>query len=162
MPAPEPPSGTDIRLGPHEADVPAGRTPLTGLLTAIPYADWLVQVLREAAASERDALRAARLPSAVTIPVTVVRHQCPHCRRTWAKQPAAASHVARCWNNPDVRSCKTCEHHEPGEAAGGCWGDSYCNCPEVPESCAIAAATPMVTDCPAWRPLYALSGAPSC
>lgn len=121
------------------------------LLTAA-YVDWLLRALQEAADGERAALHAARLPTAVTIPVTTVRHQCPHCRRTWAKQPAAASHVARCWHNPDVRSCKTCEHHEPGAAAGGCSCDPYCNCPEIPEGCAIAAATPMVTDCPVWCP----------
>ncbi|MEU9848867.1 hypothetical protein [Streptomyces sp. NPDC047985] len=34
-------------------------------------------------------MHAARLPTTVTIPVAVIRHQCPHCRRTWAKQYAA-------------------------------------------------------------------------
>ncbi|MGW1815464.1 hypothetical protein ACWCQM_18125 [Streptomyces sp. NPDC002125] len=135
----------------HTDGSPTGRRPFLELLTATPYVDWLVRVLLEAADEERSALQAARLPTAVTLPVTVVRHQCPHCRRTWAKKPAAAAHVARCWSNPEVRSCKTCEHHEPGEAAGGCWGDPYCNCPEVPEGCAVGAATPMITDCPLWR-----------
>ncbi|MGQ5609538.1 hypothetical protein [Streptomyces sp. EKS3.2] len=134
----------------HTDGAPTGREPFPELLTAAPYVDWLVRVLLEAANEERSALRAARLPSAVTLPVTVVRHQCPHCRRTWAKKPAATAHVARCWSNPEVRSCKTCEHYEPGEPAGGCGGWD-CNCPDTPEDCAVGAATPMITDCPLWR-----------
>ena len=136
---------------------PAEDRTLSGFLIVTPYVNWLVRVLQEEADGERAALHAARIPTAVTIPVTVVRHPCPHCRRTWAKQPAATSHVARCWHNPDVRSCKTCEHHDPGEAAGGCQ-EYYCNCYEVPEGCAVGAATPMITDCPLWQLSFNLTG----
>ncbi|MFJ8146603.1 hypothetical protein ACIQ6R_16250 [Streptomyces sp. NPDC096048] len=47
------------------------------------------------------------------MPIVVTRHQCPFCRRTWAKKAAAAAHIARCWQNPNVRACKTCVHYEP-------------------------------------------------
>jgi len=90
----------------HTDGSPTGRRPFPELLTAAPYVDWLVRVLLEAADEERSALRAARLPTAVTLPVTVVRHQCPYCRRTWAKRPAATAHVARCWSNPEVRPAR--------------------------------------------------------
>lgn len=125
--------------------------PLPTLLTITPYVHWVVRVLRKAADGERTTLHAGRLPGAVTIPATVVRHQCPHCHRTWAKKSADASHVARCWSNPGVKSCKTCKHHKPGEAASGCWNDPYCNCPEIPESCALGAADPVITGCTLWQ-----------
>lgn len=47
------------------------------------------------------------------IPVVVTRHQCPHCRITRAKRAAMVAHIARCWQNPAVRACKTCRHYEP-------------------------------------------------
>jgi hypothetical protein len=92
----------------------------------------------------------------MAVPVAVVRHQCPHCRRTWAKQAAAKAHVARCWKNPDVRSCKTCVHFEPFES-GRCWGDPYCNCPDTPEGCAagVPLGDALAVDCPMWRALEA-------
>jgi hypothetical protein len=81
----------------------------------------------------------------VTTPVRVraVRHQCPFCRRTWSKRPAAEAHIARCWCNPAARSCKTCVHYEPFEP-GGCYG------PEVPERCGagVDISDRLPTGCP--------------
>ncbi|MFI5753105.1 hypothetical protein ACIBBE_46585 [Streptomyces sp. NPDC051644] len=34
----------------------------------------------------------------------------------------------------------------------------YCNCPEIPEGCALGAATPVITDCPLWQPFHDLTG----
>lgn len=63
-----------------------------------------------------------------TTPVTVRRHQCPHCRRTWAKRPAAERHVARCFRNSAARACKTCALYEPGEPDD--WISGYPGCRE--------------------------------
>jgi hypothetical protein len=129
---------------------------VTALLAAPFYADWLVRTLRDAADDEHATLYRSRLADATASPVTVVRHQCPHCRGTWAKPAAAKAHIARCWKNPDVRSCKTCLHFEPAES-GRCWGDPYCNCPDTPESCAAGASLEdgLAVDCPLWRALEA-------
>lgn len=67
----------------------------------------------------------------MTTPVRIrtVRHQCPFCRRTWSKRPAAEAHIARCWLNPAARSCKTCVHYEPAEEG------PYLEHPGFPEGC---------------------------
>lgn len=127
-------------------------------LTAAPYADWLVSRLRDAADQERDTLYRARLAAAVTLRVVVTRHKCPHCGRTWSKQPAAAAHVARCWHNPAVRSCKTCEHHQPAYRGDTCNPGEWCACSDYPEACDVdavpAGATFFpITDCPKWQPI---------
>ncbi|MEV0016621.1 hypothetical protein [Streptomyces tendae] len=89
------------------------------------------------------------------VPLLVTRHQCPHCRRyTRAKRERVEQHMPRCWSNPDLRTCKTCVHFEPGQPSASCWGDPYCNCPEVPDECAVGAwpdgvPYPM-TNCPSW------------
>lgn len=128
---------------------------MTTLAAATAYTDWLVRILTDAAVDEHAAAYRARLATATPIPVTVVRHRCPHCGQSRAKKTAAAAHVARCWHNPDVRACKTCRHFDPGAPAGGCWGDPYCNCPEVPEGCDVGAwpdgAPFPVIDCPSWE-----------
>ncbi|MFD0035564.1 hypothetical protein ACFVJK_46825 [Streptomyces sp. NPDC127172] len=127
---------------------------MTAPLAAPYYAGWLVRALGDAVAEERAARYRARLAVAVAIPVTVVRHKCPHCSRSWAKQPAAEAHIARCWKNPDVRACKTCRRFQPYEA-GGCWGDPQCNCPDSPEWCAagVSLEDGLAVDCPLWRAL---------
>lgn len=51
--------------------------------------------------------------SAQPIPVRVLRHACPHCGRTHSRPVRAREHMARCWQNPEVRGCKTCKHFEP-------------------------------------------------
>jgi hypothetical protein len=54
------------------------------------------------------------------IPVRVLRHACPHCRRTHSRPGRAREHMARCWHNPDAKGCKTCKHFE---TYGGEYGD---------------------------------------
>jgi hypothetical protein len=82
----------------------------------------------------------------MTAPVAVrsVRHQCPHCRRTWARRAAAVAHVARCWRNPEARGCLTCAHFEPFEEG------PYEKHPGFPESCGAGRdiTTGLVTGCP--------------
>lgn len=106
------------------------------------------EVAAAAAEAAADALFQARLADAETIPVTVVRHQCPHCRATRAHKVAARRHVARCYRNPAVRSCRTCEHHIPadfdehaGPAAEACDARPYQEQPK----------TFPAVDCPLWQ-----------
>lgn len=62
------------------------------------------------------------------IPVRVLRHKCPHCRRSYAHRGSAISHMGRCWRNPEMRGCKTCRHFEqdPGEPEVGLMGGEGC------------------------------------
>lgn len=83
----------------------------------------------------------------MTTPIVVraVRHQCPYCRRTWAKRAAAVAHIARCWHNPAVRGCKTCANFWPFEP-GGCYSR------EAPERCGVGRdiTAGLVTGCRQW------------
>lgn len=76
--------------------------------------------------------------------IRAVRHQCPHCRRTWAHRAAAATHVARCWRNPAARGCKTCTHYEPPTEG------SYDGHPGWPEDCLAGRdiTAGLTTGCP--------------
>ncbi|MFJ8555287.1 hypothetical protein [Streptomyces sp. NPDC093676] len=66
------------------------------------------------------------------LPVVVTRHQCPHCRRyTRARRDRVKQHMARCWQNPAARACKTCVHYEPADPDG-----PYPEHPGWPEGCA--------------------------
>lgn len=95
------------------------------------YMDGLTALLRQAAQAERAA-------HAQPIAFPTIRHQCPHCRKTWAKPSSAAAHIARCWHNPQARGCKTCIHFIPPE-------------PGWDEECAQALdVTSLRIDCPLW------------
>jgi hypothetical protein len=80
------------------------------------------------------------------MPVIVSRHQCPFCRRfTRADLRQVQDHMTRCWQNPALRCCKTCTHHQDGSH------------PEDDESC-IHPAGPEWEDyrfpvlhCPLWQ-----------
>jgi hypothetical protein len=64
------------------------------------------------------------------IPVKVTRYRCPFCPRTRSSKTQMRKHIGRCWENPDAKGCKTCEHYEPGEA-----GDFATGYPGVDEFC---------------------------
>ncbi|MGJ5895127.1 hypothetical protein ACSCBZ_24705 [Streptomyces niveiscabiei] len=89
-------------------------------------------------------MTAASLPT----PITTTRHQCPHCRRTWAKKAAAATHIARCWCNPDARGCKTCHHLAPAE------NGPYPEHPGWPQDCTADhdITNSLRANCPSWQP----------
>lgn len=128
---------------------------MSTLAAATAYTDWLITALTSAVADEHTTAYRKRLATVTPQAVTVRRYRCPHCGHSRAKETAAKAHMARCWHNPDVRTCKTCIHFEPYVPARGCWGDPYCNCPEEPEGCAVGAwpdgvAFPVV-DCPSWE-----------
>lgn len=80
-------------------------------------------------------------------PVVVTRHQCPHCRRTWAKRAAAEAHIGRCWKNPAARACKTCVHFEPPEDG------PYPEHPGWPEGCTQERdlTAGLHATCPLWE-----------
>lgn len=48
-------------------------------------------------------------------PITVTRWVCPYCNRGRAHKTATITHMARCWRNPEARSCFTCTHFNSGE-----------------------------------------------
>ena len=89
------------------------------------------------------------------IPFRTTRYRCPFCGRTGSHRVRIAAHIGRCWLNPAVRSCRTCDHYEPGHDACGCvagcnWGSSG----HVPPSCDAGCAVPdngfPRVDCPKW------------
>ncbi|MEU8829394.1 hypothetical protein [Streptomyces sp900116325] len=82
------------------------------------------------------------------IPLVVTRHQCPHCRRTWAKPAAATAHIGRCWKNPAASGCKTCTHFVPPEEG------PYLGDPGWPEDCGVGRdlRNGLVIHCPLWEP----------
>lgn len=52
-------------------------------------------------------------------PFQTTRYRCPWCRRSWSARAAAAEHIARCWFNPETRSCKTCDSYVPAYHGDG-------------------------------------------
>lgn len=57
-------------------------------------------------------------------------------------------HEARCFHNPETKSCATCEHYLPGEA--------YRYDPPEPWACAEGVRNldkeGLTTNCPQWKP----------
>jgi hypothetical protein len=88
--------------------------------------------------------------------IVVQRYRCPFCHRSRSARKATAEHIGRCWQNPAVRSCKTCTHLEPGYDACGCTDGCNWGSPSgpVPESCAagVELGGPVRTGCPLWTP----------
>lgn len=65
------------------------------------------------------------------MPVVVSRHQCPFCRRFTRADPGQVrDHMTRCWQNPGLRCCKTCTHHQDGSHPED---DESCRHPDGPE-----------------------------
>lgn len=66
---------------------------------------------------------------ALPVPVMVRRFACPFCKRSRSAKKATAEHIGRCWENPAVRSCKTCAHLVDVQGGGGtCFPGRSCNC----------------------------------
>lgn len=85
------------------------------------------------------------------IPVRVTRYRCPHCHRSHASKARCVAHIGRCWDNPEARGCKTCEHFQPYERGGY---DS----PDMPEACALGIrlstggeASNLLVHCTKWE-----------
>ncbi len=57
---------------------------------------------------------------------TTTRYRCDHCRKSYARKGACASHEAECHFDPAVKACTTCVHFEPGwPLANGCAVDAF-------------------------------------
>lgn len=125
------------------------------LFTADTYATWLVATAEEAVAAERHAAYLDRVAHAQPLPMVVTRHQCPHCGTTRAKKPAAAAHIARCWQNPDARGCKTCAHFDQVPSGDDCFPGRHCKCNDGWEACTagLSITNGLVIDCPRWAPI---------
>jgi hypothetical protein len=83
------------------------------------------------------------------MPVVVSRHQCPFCRRyTRADLAQVQDHMTRCWQNPALRCCKTCTHHQDGS---GFEDVESCTNPGGPDE---EYRFP-VLHCPLWQPATA-------
>lgn len=94
--------------------------------------------------------------TALPIALTVTRYRCPFCTRSRAKKATTAEHIARCWHNPEVRACLTCEHHEPAVSSNEqCIPGRDCNCGSSPEGCyhpdGPRPFEAVRTDCPLWQ-----------
>jgi hypothetical protein len=85
-------------------------------------------------------------------PVVVSRHQCPFCRRyTRADARQVLDHMTRCFNNPGLRCCKTCTHHQDASGAPGSpdeWLEA-CTHDDGPEHEEYRFP---VLHCPLWQP----------
>lgn len=90
--------------------------------------------------------------TAEPIAKTVTRYGCPFCRRTRSSKKATSEHIARCWRNPEVRACLTCENFDEG--SDGCLGDPRCNCASGP-SCflglPLTPEVPIRSNCEKWE-----------
>lgn len=96
------------------------------------------------------------MTSTAPITLTVTRYRCPFCTRSRSRKATTEQHVARCWRNPETRSCLTCEHYDAGGDACGCepgcnWGASG----PVPPSCGVGLPlgenSQPVSCCPQWQ-----------
>ncbi|MFE2712281.1 hypothetical protein ACFXKI_09890 [Streptomyces mirabilis] len=115
----------------------------------------------QAAATLHAAYRITRKPANygalfvdLPMPVVVSRHQCPFCRRfTRADIRQVNDHMTRCWQNPGLRCCKTCVHHQDA----GPYDDESCTHPDGPEWEAYRFP---VLHCPIWEAAHPeMSGA---
>lgn len=84
--------------------------------------------------------------------VRVLRYQCPHCLRTWAKKAAAGRHAARCFKSQAARGCKTCALWQPKEKGDG----TPYGYPGTPESCGAGEdlSGRLKFDCPKWEAIF--------
>lgn len=81
----------------------------------------------------------------------VTRYKCPFCTRSRSKRDAITAHIARCWYNPQARSCKTCVHYEAREDG------PYPEHPGFPETCGAERDlnAGLVTGCTSYEPAAA-------
>jgi hypothetical protein len=107
-------------------------TPTTWIKPSIPLtAEAAAQHLLETFRITRKPANHAQLFVDLPTPVVVSRHQCPFCRRfTRADVRQVQDHMTRCWQNPALRCCKTCTHHQDGSHPED---DESCTHPDGPE-----------------------------
>jgi hypothetical protein len=90
--------------------------------------------------------------------VTVKRYECPFCQRRRSAKAATREHIARCWENPETRSCKTCALLDSYEGGDTCFPGRPCDCNDAFARCGaghqldIGSQEYPVTGCPDWKP----------
>jgi hypothetical protein len=89
-------------------------------------------------------------------PFTVTRWRCPLCQRTHSSRLLASRHIARCWYNPAVQSCKTCIHYHSNESEPdvGWEAPEYCEAGIDLTTAAVSERTGERTlpiGCPRWE-----------
>ncbi|MEU3013393.1 hypothetical protein [Nocardia asteroides] len=89
----------------------------------------------------------------IPVPFTVTRYRCPCCtRRTASRKSAIAEHIARCWHNPDVRTCRTCSAGESSPGRGHGYEDGYLAYQHCRRAITLPADGTPVVGCPLWTP----------
>jgi hypothetical protein len=93
---------------------------------------------------------------ATPIAIRTTRYRCPFCARSRSRRATTTAHIARCWHNPETRSCLTCEHHDAGGDACGCEPGCNWGAPgPVPPSCGVGLDlgenSQPVSNCPQWQ-----------
>jgi len=94
---------------------------------------------------------------AVPIALTVTRYRCPFCTRSRSRKAATVEHISRCWHNPEVRACLTCDHYDAGGDACGCepgcnWGNSgHPYHPSCGANLPLGENDRPVSGCPQWQ-----------
>jgi hypothetical protein len=89
------------------------------------------------------------------IPTTVKRWKCPFCNRHESRKSNAIAHIARCWSNPDNKTCRTCAFFVPAvfDSCGIDTGVGICTCGSSPEQCDLGIDLPdraPVVNCTEW------------
>ncbi|MFI8351257.1 hypothetical protein [Streptomyces sp. NPDC085596] len=133
---------------------------------AIPWTDPFARLTAAAAAQHLlVAFRVTRKPANydqlfvdLPMPVVVSRHQCRFCRRfTRADLRQVQDHMTRCWQNPALRTCKTCVHYQPESTdfRHQCHPGYHCGCNDWDESCTHSEGPDdfqfPVLHCPLWE-----------
>ncbi|MFK0288323.1 hypothetical protein ACIQVL_48805 [Streptomyces sp. NPDC090499] len=131
----------------------------TPALTSEPFAPYVPLTAQAAARHLTSAFYITRKPADyerllvdLPMPVIVSRHQCPFCRRyTRASLTQVQDHMTRCWQNPALRCCKTCTHHQTASGTPGSpdeWLEA-CTSQDGPE---YEDYQFPVLHCPLWQP----------
>lgn len=87
--------------------------------------------------------------------VTVTRYRCPFCRRQNSAKKKIVEHIARCWHNPAVKSCRTCLHFEKSCTETEVYGGEVRVCYQQDDLCTLGQTLPdngfPAVNCPLWR-----------
>lgn len=90
--------------------------------------------------------------TAEPVVIRVRRYRCPFCNYSRASRVTVTGHIARCWSNPAVNACKSCDFFQRFET-GYCGARPGCRCQDIPEGCGKGhnLEDGIRTNCPDWR-----------
>jgi len=87
--------------------------------------------------------------------VMVKRYECPTCSYRRSAKKSVADHMARCWENPANKACRTCRHFQPsvfGPPIDGPSVEERCGRGLLFELSEITGNQKLHTDCELWEP----------